>query len=474
MRSAFLPLILAFTVTLAVAQQKTAPQAQTPPKPGQTPTVATSPAVQAPTSKHYPILVIAEGTNPTWSLRLGMKGPERLDRANYPPIILIPAEITPDDSGKIWLYHAKDDATSADVTVKLTRESCADPATPDVKSTFSVEVNHAQIGQLKGCGQSTPNKFPEFLKKNQIDDAESLEAANKPKDPQSAKDQEKFKVLDPITKFTAPTAIAYLDAAGKLIVAHGQVKKIAAPSGALEPALSHDGKRLLYTRSDSKTGPERTIVLYDFDSGRSRDLAGGNVRQAFWSPDDSRVAFLKFDNNSWQLWTLPAAAPEKAAALSTLNFASLQGWVSANSILATDAQNAYWIGDDGKPTQTVPLPDIYGTTFEIMSSDTLRSHPLNPDLLLVSAYYATAPAGAPSDSMSLNSTFFLYEIRSKRRVVLGPPDGFARGAEWSRDGLQIFFTLGVPVRQPLVTDRLFWDGTTLRRYVAASNLVIGK
>jgi len=55
--------------------------------------------------------------------------------------------------------------------------------------------------------------------------------------------------------------------------------------------LSHDGKKLLYTRSDSKSSPDRTIVLYDFDSGKSLDLVQGLVRQAFWSPDDGRVAF---------------------------------------------------------------------------------------------------------------------------------------------------------------------------------------
>ena len=32
-------------------------------------------------SRHYPILLIAQGSDPSWSLRLGMKGPERLERA---------------------------------------------------------------------------------------------------------------------------------------------------------------------------------------------------------------------------------------------------------------------------------------------------------------------------------------------------------------------------------------------------------
>jgi len=99
---------------------------------------------------------------------------------------------------------------------------------------------------------------------------------------------------------------------------------------------------------------------------------------------------------------------------------------------------------------------------------------VTPDLLLVSAYYLNAPAGAPTDVKGLNRTFFLYELRSKRRVVLGPSDSYARGAEWSRDGLQIFFTAGVPGKTPLATNRIFWDGTGVARYSGGTSLVVGK
>jgi len=48
----------------------------------------------APQSTHYPILILAFGNDPNWSLRIGQKGPERLDRPGYPPIPLEPAEVT--------------------------------------------------------------------------------------------------------------------------------------------------------------------------------------------------------------------------------------------------------------------------------------------------------------------------------------------------------------------------------------------
>jgi uncharacterized membrane protein len=422
--------------------------------------------ISSPVSHHYPILILAHGSDPGWSLRLGMKGPERLDRVGYPPIVLDPGEIVSDGSGVSWTYNAKDDATDAIVIVKLIRETCTDGTTDATKYTFRAEVNHAQIGQLRGCGQSDPEKFPEFRKKNQLDVPDDTITNDKDKE------KDKKTVLDPITNFRSPVATAYLDSAGRVIVSRGAVRKTAATAG-MEPALSHDGRFLLYTRSDSASGPERLIMLYEVDAGRSNQIAGNNVRQAFWSPDDSRIAYLKFDGKIWQVWTAPVNAPDKATLFSPQNVDSLHGWVNPTTVLASDMQNAYWLSED-KPPQTVPLKEIYGDSFQIMSSDTIRVCPINPDLLLVSAYYLNSPAGAPTDQVGLNQTFFLYEVRSHRRTILGPRDAFTRNAEWSRDGLQIFFTIGVPGKGALATDRIFWDGTGLKRYSSGYAMVVGK
>ena len=471
---AFLIGILSIRALAAFAQTSPAQQSQKPAAPGRPPAQQPSgqpqqpaPAepVPSPVSRHYPILIVAIGTEPFWSLRLGMKGPERLDRANYPPIVLEPGDVTSDQATGAWTYNAKDSVTGAAVAVTLTREPCSDNMS-DIKYTFRVELQHAQIGALNGCGQSAPEKFPEFRKKNQIDLPDDIDPNAKDKD------KDKKTVLDPITKFQPAVDIAYLDSAGRVIVVHGTVHKTVSPSGT-ELALSHDGKKLLFTYSASKTSPDRSIMLYEFDTGRSRPIAGNNVRQAFWSPDDSRITYLKYNGQLWQPWTAPASAPDSAALLSSQNVDSLHGWINANTVLAADAQNAYWISED-KPAQAVALKDVYGPLFQVMSSDTIRVCPINPDLLLVSAYYLNAPAGAPTDLMGLNQTFFLYEIRSKRRTVLGPADAFARNAEWSRDALQIFFTKGVPGKGPLVTDRIFWDGTGEKRFSSGSDLVIGR
>ncbi|HYA62383.1 MAG TPA: hypothetical protein VED66_04225 [Candidatus Sulfotelmatobacter sp.] len=456
--------LLTISPAAVLAQTQAPPQKPAPTRPP-APQQPAQQSIPSPVSKHYPILIVAHGNEPFWSLRLGMKGPERLDRLNYPPIVLDPLDTTTDQPGISWTYNARDIATGANVAVKLTREPCSDGMS-DTKYTFRVEVQHAQIGTLNGCGQSAPEQFPEFRKKNQLDMPDDTDANAKDKD------KDKKTVLDPITKFESPVAVAYLDAADRVIVSRAAIRKTAALAGS-EPALSHDGKKLLFTYSASKTGPERSILLYDFDTGRSREIAGNTARQGFWSPDDSHIAYLKFDGKFWQVWSASVNAPDKAAAMSTQNVDALHGWVNATTVLASDLQNAYWISDD-KPTETVPLKDIYGPTFEITSSDTIRVCPINPDLLLVTAYYANAPAGAPTDALGLNETFFLYEVRSKRRTILGPPDAYARNAEWSRDALQVFFTKGVPGKGPLATDRIFWDGTGEKRYSSGTNLVVGK
>ena len=430
----------------------------------QTPSPQTKKAPAGPAavqSTHFPILLLAfgpaSGNDPSWSVRIGQKGPERLDRPGYPPILLDPVDVNREGTSDAWNYRAKDAATGAELAVHLRREPCSADAT-GTKYTFTAVVQHAQIGTLNGCARIAAELFPKITNQTSDEDnADKKSAQPLPAD---------------VIKFKAPVAVAYLNPAGKVVVSVGNIRKIAAPAGS-ELELAHDGKRLLYTRDDSKSGPERTIVLYDFDTGRSKDLVHGLVRRAFWSPDDTRIAFLNYQDQKWQIWTLPGATTENPTPLYTNNVNSLHGWNDAHTLLASDMQNAYRVAEDGTSVQTIPLQDIYGGSFQIMSSDTLRASPTNPDLLLVSANYETAPAGAPTDANGIAAGLFLYELRSKRRVVLSQTDEWARAAEWSRDGVQIFYTRRATSASPQ-TYRMFWDSSGARRYLDGTDLVVGK
>jgi hypothetical protein len=464
---------LLFCADLHTSQSFAQQSGGSPRQPAQVPTPAKAPS--SPQSTHYPILLLGHGSDPVWSVLIGQKGPERFDRANYPPIVLEPANVGAEGSPESWVYRAKDIATGADVTIHLTREVCVDSAaatvpetTPNTtpagkpatsatpsstiaKNAFRIVLEHGQIGTFRGCARVAAELFPKIVNQSTDDDD-----ADKKKPPVTA-----------ITNFKAPTAVAYVTSSGKIIVSRGAVKKVV-PGAGTELALSHDGKKLLYTRNDSKMGSERTIVLYDFDTARSKDLVHGAVREVFWSPDDSRFAYLQSQDQKWRVVSSSISTPETVTPLYNGSVDSLQGWADVHTVLANDAQSLYWIGDD-RPQQSVPLKELYGDTFRVSDSDTIRVNPVNPDLLLVSAKYFTAPAGAPADAAGI----FLYELRAKRRVVLTPPEQWSSHGEWSRDGIQIFYTRRMSTTSS-VTYQIFWDGSGARRYLDGTDLVVGQ
>jgi uncharacterized membrane protein len=451
LRQLGLSLLVAVLVP-AVSRAQAKPATQKPASPPTTQKPYVGPP--APQSIHFPILLIATGVQPSWSARIGMKGLQRLERAGYPPINLVPGDVTLGSAQMTWNYPAKDADTGADVVAHLVRGPCTLPGS-DTKFTFHIELDHAQIGALQGCAQMAPDQFPEFKTKNLDDD-----------------DPEKQKIgPPPITNFKPPVAYAYLDSSGRAVLRRKGLSHIVAERGS-QLSLSNDGTRLLFTRDDS--GGDRSIMLFDATTGRTTELFRGAVQQAFWSPDDTHIAFLKSGGSGWNVWMAPAVAPDQPIELYTGNVVSLQGWSDAHTVVADDQTNFYWIGDDGKVLQTISTTDLYGPQFSWSISDRVRANPINPDLLLVSAAIPKTAAGVPTGPQTgAAGGFFLYEIRSERRVLLSPSDLYAKDAEWSRDGIQIFFT-GRESNRAAMTYRIFWDGSEPKRYLAGTDFVVGQ
>ncbi len=388
-----------------------------------------------------------------------------MDRPGYPPIPLEPAEVT-HEAADSWIYHAKDSATGAAVAIHLAREACTD-ATNDTLTTtpplggkysFRASVDHAQIGSMTGCARIAAELFPKI---NNQPDQEEEDAKKRPPVPVSS-----------VTNFKAPVVVAYLNASQQLVFKRGSVARVIPGKPGYGLSISHDGKKLLFTR-DEGSSAVRSMNQYDFDSNSVKEVLRGGVQQAFWSPDDTRFAFMKFVDGKWSLWSAPIASPESAASLFPGDI-SLHGWVDAHTILVDDPQQLSWLTDTGTIQQAIPEKDILGDAFGSSSANTFRVHPLNPDLLLVSAEWLKPPAGVPTDPhMGGGFGFFLYEIRSKRRVLLSPLNMFAQNAEWSRDGFQIFFT-GADSSRRYAIYRMFWDGIGLQKYLSGTSLAIGQ
>jgi uncharacterized membrane protein len=422
----------------------------------------------APQSTHYPIMILAFGNDPNWSLRIGQKGPERMDRPGYPPIPLEAAEVTHEAAADSWTYHAKDSATGAVAAIHLTRESCTDATNDTITSTpplggkysFRVSVDHVQIGSLKGCARIAAELFPKI--NNQPDQEDDDDVKKKPPVPVSS-----------VTNFKSPVAVAYRNASQQLVFKRGSVVRVIPGKSGYDLSISHDGKKLLFTR-DEGSSAERSINQYDFDSNSVKEVLRGSVQQALWSPDDLRFAFMKFVDGKWHLWSAPVASPESATPVIPGDIVSIQGWTDAHTILVDDLQQLSWVTDTGTIQQAIAERDILGDAFGSSSASTFRVHPLNPDLLLVSAEWLKPPVGVPTDAhMGGGFGFFLYEIRSKRRVVLSPLSMLAQNAEWSRDGFQIFFT-GADSSRRYATYRMFWDGIGLQKYLSGTSLAVGQ
>ena len=460
-----------FTLVLAGAFVSASAWSQTRPTPGPT-TPQQAPAQkslpigpQAPHSTHYPILLLGFGNQPNWSVRIGLKGPERFDREGYPPIPLEPAEVTREATPETWTYHAKDSATGAALAVHLSREACTD-ATNDTLATapplggrysFKISIEHAQIGSLKGCGRIATELFPKI---NNRPDQEDDNERKKPPVPASS-----------VTKFQSPIVVAYVSATQQLAFKRGSIVRALPGASGRDLSASHDGKKLLFTREE---GAVRTVNQYDYDSNSVKELLRGDVRNPLWSPDDSRVAYLNHQGGKWQLWAFPANDPTKAAVISADSFESIQGWSDPHTVLAVTPNPAVlaWIGEDGRPARTLPISDLCGTDFAGGAKLAVRLHPTNPDLVLVSALFVRPATGVPAVENGLAGSLFFYEFRSKRRVVLAIPNLSATDGEWSRDGFQIFFT-GTDSSRHKSTYRVFWDGIGMLRFVAGTSLVVG-
>ncbi len=435
----------------------------TPPVPGQKNPPVGPPSPQ---SKHYPILLLAFGNEPNWSVRIGLKGPERFDRAGYPPIPLEPAEVTYETAADTWTYHAKDSVTGAVVALHLSREACTDAANDTLTTTpplggkyfFRASVDHAQIGSLKGCARIATELFPRI--NNQPDPEVEEELKKHPPAPVSS-----------VTKFQSPTAYAYINAAGKTVFKHGAVAHVIATEGT-QLAVSPDGKQLLFVHQDK---PEnRMIFLYDFATEKSTELVSGNVQQPCWSPDETRFAFLKSVDGKWRLWTAPLASPSSASSAYAGDVSFIDGWADAHTLLVDDGVQLSWVAEEGSLLLSLAFKDAFGDVFGATGPHNIRVHPLNPDLLMASGTILSSPLATAKDSRPA-TTFgvVLYELQAKRRTPMPLPNISGQAAEWSRDGLQIFFT-GQEPGKAAATYRVFWDGIGLQKFAAGTQLAIGQ
>jgi Tol biopolymer transport system component len=239
-----------------------------------------------------------------------------------------------------------------------------------------------------------------------------------------------------------------------------------------ELALSPDGSRLLYTRDEK--GMERTLVIYDLKSGKPHDLLKGVVRLGKWSPDGKTIAFLKNVPPNWQVWTMPADAPAKAAPIYKEVVEEIHQWTpDGKGLLIFDDESLKWITLAGKVSRSILFDQIYGSFFEWDSDDHFRINPNNPDLLIGGASYSTPPPGAPVDALKLASAVFQYDTKSNKLTPITPNNVWAKDPEWAPDGKEIYFTR-LEKDQSFSICKLKPDGTGIQKVVDGEGVTLAK
>jgi Tol biopolymer transport system component len=262
--------------------------------------------------------------------------------------------------------------------------------------------------------------------------------------------------------------LAYIDTAGHVIYKpEGAPPRVIETKNGYDLCLSRDGKRLLYARG-AADGPNRTMVLYDAPTGKSRDVMSGLVSNGRWSPDSTQVSFFKMDRsaNAWQLWIMPAVDPSKATVISKLNLDFIVDWTPDNkTVIVGDGERIYWFGVDGKQQKTVPIMDVYGKEYQWMSSDVLRFQPGNPGRMSMSVYYMETPKDVPFEETGGFATVLIYDWSTKKKTALLNTKTFGHDAVWTPDGAWLYYT-----RQEKLSKFAVWrmhpDGTGQERIVA--------
>ncbi|MEO8097976.1 MAG: protein kinase [Acidobacteriota bacterium] len=193
--------------------------------------------------------------------------------------------------------------------------------------------------------------------------------------------------------------------------------------GAYEPAISPDGKRIAYTRSDPRSA--YAIFVLDLDrGGESRVSSVVAARTPVWSPAGDRLAFNSLSGSIF-VKQLAASTPEESLANGSLrayDWSRDGNFLLANYLDPTTQEDIYVVPlTGGKTGDTKPYP------------------------------YINSKAGEHQPKLSPNGRWLAYtsdETGSAQIFVESFPqkggkwqisvDGGSRPV-WSRDGKQLFF-----------------------------------
>ncbi|BCL25306.1 serine hydrolase [Streptomyces aurantiacus] len=231
-----------------------------------------------------------------------------------------------------------------------------------------------------------------------------------------------------------------------------------------QPALSPDGERIAYVLRTSDLDADRhvrNLWLVPGAGGDARQLTrGGNDHAPGWSPDGTRIAFLRAGDGPAQLWQLPADGGE-AEPLTTLPLgAGTPVWSPDGTRIAFTAPVDI-AAAPGTPGPRGPNPPVVIDRLDYQTDGgglvgTVRRHLHVLDLatgdcrrLTDGDWYASPPAWspdgtrlaftaatAPNADLTAHSATHVLALDDPTAVPVrvGLPEGRAATVDWTADG----------------------------------------
>ncbi len=246
-----------------------------------------------------------------------------------------------------------------------------------------------------------------------------------------------------------------------------------------QPALSPDGSQIVYVLRTSDVAADRSVrSLWRVGArtGEAQQLTRGQADSApAWSPDGTRIAFLRAQDGPAQVWLLPAGGGEPEQ-LTTLPLgAGAPVWSPDGSMIAFTAAVDFRAapGEDDEARASRAAAPIVTDRIDYQSDGagllrTMRQHvhvldPAGkqcrqltsgdwhaggPAWSADSAKLAFAAATAPDADLTMRAPVYVLDVADDAAApqLAGLPDGVGGTVTWSADGsaLLVVGTVGPP------------------------------
>jgi Tol biopolymer transport system component len=228
---------------------------------------------------------------------------------------------------------------------------------------------------------------------------------------------------------------------GTLLIQGLQGAKASADRMIREPAISPDGKRVLYWMSAGEDAPIREA---DLSTGRSRLLFPGNLRSPNWSLDGKTITFTRFGNEQreWELVAAPATGGDAKAILGPVQgtsgvFRPVRS-PRNEAIVVHDMKNVYWVKPTGERVRTLPITAFHVDPYRITSADVFTDQPGNPQMVAFTMD-SQGDRRVADEVTGTVGALWITNLQTKERKRLTPTTVYASDPAWSPDGEWIYF-----------------------------------